>query len=883
MAIRTALPSSLAMAGLLFAGLLLTCGGKGALVQTPVVQPVTLQVTPAASTLQAGSRLTLTAQVTGSPAPALVWAVDGAPGGSSTSGTISGTGTTATYTAPSSAGQHAVTVASASDAAVKATALLTVEAATPEVVQVSLSPGAANLAAGATLTFQATVTGATDTSLLWTVDGAAGSAATGTLSGSGATRTYTAPMAAGSHAVTATSVADPSRSATATVTVAAPVVVALTLSPSGTVNLGPGGTQVFTGTVTGSSNTSVGWLVDGVSNGNAAVGTLVGTGASATYSAPATAGSHTVTAFAAADTGKRASATVTVTVPAVEIALTPSGSTQVNTSGAVSFTAAVSGTSNTGVIWSVDGVQGGSASAGTIAGSGLSVVYNAPASAGTHTVTATSSADTSRTASASVSVLAPSGVVVTLSVAGPGNVVPSGSLLVTAGVSGDADTSVTWTVDGVPNGNASTGTLFVPASGGTAVYTAPAATGSHRVTATSVAAPSQSASLTIPVTATLVQAGSIPIGANVRSSPYNAKGDGVTDDTAAISAAVKAVAGTGKAVYLPAGTYLMDPTANQTGGIRLGSNMTLLLDPQAVLQARPTSSQNYALVTVSGCSNVNISGGTFNGNNLDNSIPTPTAVEAGDCIHIVGSRNVVVEGCVVQNAFNDGVYVGANSANVTVCGITSQFNRRHGMSITSGQGFFLINSTFHGATGSVESAGGPMLNGCGVDVEANANESIRTVLAANNRFTGNRSAGFAWGILSAANSSTSDVFIIGNTVSGNQSGLNGENTTRSWVLNNTVSSESAFGIYIHDGMNGTLVQGNTVTGTGTSGDGAGIEIYNDTATTVNANTSTGNSKYGLFVYQSTNPILTGNVLTGNGTAGLAIVRSTGVTQSGNTP
>ncbi len=883
MAIRAALPNRFAMAGLLIAGWLLGCGGKTAVVQTPVVQPITLQVTPATSTLQVGSRLTLTAQVTGSPAPTLAWAVDGTPGGSSTSGTLSGTGTSVTYTAPSAAGQHAVTVASASDAAVKATALLTVEAPAPEVVRVSLAPGSASLAAGATLDFQATVSGATDASLTWTVDGTAGSAATGTLSGSGATRTYTAPMAAGGHTVTATSVADPSKSASAAVTVAAPVVVALALSPSGTVSLGPGGTQMFTATVTGSSNTSVGWLVDGVSNGSAAVGTLVGTGASATYSAPATAGSHTVTAFAAADTAKRASATVTVTVPDVAIALTPSGSTQVNTSGTVSFTAAVSGTPNTAVTWSVDGVAGGSASAGTITGSGLSVVYNAPATAGTHTVTATSSADTSRSASASVSVVAPSGVVVTLAAVGPGTMVPSGSMLVTAGVTGDPDTSVTWTVDGVPNGNASVGTVFAPPSGGTAVYTAPAATGSHRLTATSVAAPGRSATLTIPVTATLVPAGSIPIGANVRSSPYNAAGDGVTDDTAAISAAVKAVAGTGKAVYLPAGTYLVDPTANQTGGIRLGSNMTLLLDPQAVLQARSTSTQDYALVTVSGCSNVNISGGTFNGNNLDNAIPTPTTVEAGDCLHIVGSRNVVVEGCVVQNAFNDGVYVGDDSANITVCGITSRFNRRHGMSITSGQGFHLVNSTFHGATGSVETAGGPMVNGCGVDVEANANESIRMVLAANNRFTGNRSAGFAWGILKAANASTSDVFVIGNTVSGNQSGLNGENTTRSWVVNNTVSSESAFGIYIHDGMNGTLVQGNTVSGTGTGGDGAGIEIYNDTSTTVNANTSTGNAKYGLFVYQSTSPVLTGNVLTGNGTAGLAIVRSSGVTQSGNTP
>lgn len=47
---------------------------------------------------------------------------------------------------------------------------------------------------------------------------------------------------------------------------------------------------------------------------------------------------------------------------------------------------------------------------------------------------------------------------------------------------------------------------------------------------------------------------------NVKEAPYNAKGDGTTDDTAAIQAALSANANGDKIIYLPAGTYLVSDT-----------------------------------------------------------------------------------------------------------------------------------------------------------------------------------------------------------------------------------------------------------------------------------------------------------------------------------
>jgi fibronectin type 3 domain-containing protein len=88
-----------------------------------------------------------------------------------------------------------------------------------------------------------------------------------------------------------------------------------------------------------------------------------------------------------------ASGSVTVTVSPRRAGLTTSQS-QV-------FVATVTGTANTNVTWSVDGVNGGNSTIGTVTSGGL---YTPPSSAGVHSITATSVASSSASGSSTAAV-----------------------------------------------------------------------------------------------------------------------------------------------------------------------------------------------------------------------------------------------------------------------------------------------------------------------------------------------------------------------------------------------------------------------------------------------------------------------------------------------
>jgi hypothetical protein len=90
-----------------------------------------------------------------------------------------------------------------------------------------------------------------------------------------------------------------------------PQPVSVTVSP-GAPTLTAGSSQLFTATVSGSTNTAVSWKVNGVAGGNALFGTIDGTGLYHSPTAP-TAAPIAVTAVSQADPTKSASGQVTIT------------------------------------------------------------------------------------------------------------------------------------------------------------------------------------------------------------------------------------------------------------------------------------------------------------------------------------------------------------------------------------------------------------------------------------------------------------------------------------------------------------------------------------------------------------------------------------------
>ena len=364
---------------------------------SPAITNVT--VTPGTAEVEVGETKQFTATVTGTGYynKSVVWTVSG----NESTGTFISSNGVLNIATDETATTLTVKATAVGNSGKSATATVTV---TPPatITGVTVDPNTAEVEAGETLRFTATVsgTGGVSKEVTWSVSG---SNAGTTISEDGVLTVATGETAE-TLTVKATAKGDGITSGTATVTVTQPATITgVTVDPAAA-TVEAGKTQQFTAKVEGTGNfrEEVTWSVSGSNN----AGTTISATGLLTVAANETAEELTVTATAKGDGITYATATVTVKQPATITGVTvdPAAAT-VEAGKTQQFTAKVEGTGNfrEEVTWSVSGNESDDT---TISEDGVLNIA-ADETAATLTVTATANGDDTKYATATVTVTQP--------------------------------------------------------------------------------------------------------------------------------------------------------------------------------------------------------------------------------------------------------------------------------------------------------------------------------------------------------------------------------------------------------------------------------------------------------------------------------------------
>ena len=449
---------------LLLVASFLGCSG---VVGTGPSQPpsnITVQVAPTSATALLGEPQTFIAVVSNTTNTSVTWSVNGIAGGNAAVGTIDANGI---YTAPANLptpNSISVTATSVEDPSKSSTAQVTIASD----ISVSASPQAAPVELGAARQFTATVNSAgnPNRSVRWTLSGTGCTGANcGTVDSFGA---YTAPQILpipAAISLTASSLADPSKSGVAVIDVTS----TFTLGVTGLSSVNASNTATYVATLAPAANSNpsrvISWSVTGAGCSGAACGTISSSGVYAAPSVPPSPATVQIIATPQADPTKVASVSVSI-LPAINVLVSPTAAT-LPLGSAQPFQATVTGAQDSTVTWDVNGVVGGNSTVGFILNSQITpdnTTYTAPKTqpaGGSVTIHARSNADPRISGSATITFTALLSVTLAPSSA---SLALNETQIFTVAVNSTPNQNVSLFVNGIAGGNPVTGQICVTGS-----------------------------------------------------------------------------------------------------------------------------------------------------------------------------------------------------------------------------------------------------------------------------------------------------------------------------------------------------------------------------------------------------------------------------------